>query len=551
MMVHCFSILRLSVILLSSLMIYSQASADISAIGSTYDPKFEDVHRILTPSSPSRGSDGRDGGEVVFSVVHRHHPDVLRIIQPSHNVKGMDHIESRSNLIQGSLRRGLQREWSLRRAIREERLSWRSTTPDKGRKLVAEQVSGTVLAASGEYMVQMHLGTPPQPLLLMLDTGSGLTWTQCKQCMQCSPQQEPLFDPSNSSTYNSLSCQSPYCLRSNPSSQFQCNTLNNTCEYGVQYAQSSFTTGIVSKDTLQLANGSMAVSDFLFGCGLFNLGDFGGSSGLLGLSRSNVSFPSQLGMQHPTLGRKFSYCFADLAQNLSATGFISFGNSSSSNSSSDNSQNVTGPHGHQLKTMYTQFAATPFPTQFYYLGLTGISLEGKLLPINSTVLEMDPDGNGGTVIDSGTTLTLLNPEAYEGLRDAFRAAAAAKGKLPKVSTGAFNSTGHEIDTCYQIDDHGLLNQTSSQSNSGWRAERLEEAAVPSIALHFAGDLEVVLPPDSVLFPFDEGVYCLAFASTLTDLGINVIGNIQQQNLRIEYDLENSRIGFESVVSCAR
>ncbi|CAM6126042.1 unnamed protein product [Calypogeia fissa] len=510
-------------------------------------------------SSPSKGGGGQKGdignganvrGEFVFDIIHRQHLNFLHQ-QPPQNLT--EDTEDRSySPIQSSLKRGLLREESLNRASMEERMNWRSRSAintREGRKRRMAEASAAVVAAGGEYMVQMQIGTPPKPVLLILDTGSGLTWIQCKQCVQCAPQQEPLFDPSASSSYTSLSCQSPHCL--NTSSQFQCNTINNTCEYGVQYGESSFTTGVVSKDILQLQDGSVMVTDFVFGCGIFTMGDFVGNSGLLGLSRSNISFPSQLGMQHPMFGRKFTLCFNGLANSLkssSAKGFISFGNSSGTSNSSGPPHNGTDPSNESQQTMvYTPFAATPFPTQFYYIGLEGISVDGARLPINSSVFELDEHGDGGTVIDSGTTLTLLNPQAFLVLRDAFRSAGVARRKLPELSAVGFNSTGHVIDTCYQFDGYGG-NDTSNSSLGGRR--RPESSAVPSIALYFVGGVELVLPPDSVLFPFEEGLYCLAFASTMMDLGINVIGNIQQ-NLRIEYDLENSRIGFQSVTTCAR
>ncbi|MGS7457592.1 pepsin-like aspartyl protease, partial [Mycobacterium tuberculosis] len=32
----------------------------------------------------------------------------------------------------------------------------------------------------------LHLGTPPQPLLLVADTGSDLIWVSCSACKNCS-----------------------------------------------------------------------------------------------------------------------------------------------------------------------------------------------------------------------------------------------------------------------------------------------------------------------------------------------------------------------------
>ena len=54
-----------------------------------------------------------------------------------------------------------------------------------------------------------------------------------------------------------------------------------------------------------------------------------------------------------------------------------------------------------------------------------------------------------------------------------------------------------------------------------------------------------LPANNILLPVDaQGTYCLAFAPSWVN--ISIIGNVQQQNFRIEYDLANSRVGFERV-----
>jgi hypothetical protein len=60
---------------------------------------------------------------------------------------------------------------------------------------------------------------------------------------------------------------------------------------------------------------------------------------------------------------------------------------------------------------------------------------------------------------------------------------------------------------------------------------------------------LVLPTNNVLLPIDsQGTYCLAFAPSYVN--ISIIGNVQQQNFRIEYDLANSGVGFGSA-DCAK
>lgn len=65
---------------------------------------------------------------------------------------------------------------------------------------------------SGNYIVSVGFGTPAKYLSLIFDTGSDLTWTQCKPCIRsCYNQKDPIFDPSLSSSYSNISCSSDLC----------------------------------------------------------------------------------------------------------------------------------------------------------------------------------------------------------------------------------------------------------------------------------------------------------------------------------------------------
>ncbi|KAH7574021.1 hypothetical protein JRO89_XS03G0240800 [Xanthoceras sorbifolium] len=85
---------------------------------------------------------------------------------------------------------------------------------------------------------------------------------------------------------------------------------------------------------------------------------------------------------------------------LDSTGYITFGKH-------DNLNNK------YIK--FTPIPTTPQQSQFYDVVITGISVAGKKLLIKSSVFT-----RGGAIIDSGTVITRLPPEAYTALRSAFR-----------------------------------------------------------------------------------------------------------------------------------
>ncbi|KAF9593922.1 hypothetical protein IFM89_026165 [Coptis chinensis] len=153
---------------------------------------------------------------------------------------------------------------------------------------------------SGEYFARFGYGTPPKQLYTSIDTGSDITWIQCTPCDTCYPQTDPLFDPSMSSSYKPLACDSQQCSQLDPSG---CYTSTNTCAYRVDYGDNSFTEGDFVTETVTF--GDSTTRNIAIGCGRKNQGLFRGSAGLLGLGGNSLSFPSQINSP------SFSYCLVD------------------------------------------------------------------------------------------------------------------------------------------------------------------------------------------------------------------------------------------------
>jgi len=151
---------------------------------------------------------------------------------------------------------------------------------------------------------------------------------------------------------------------------------------------------------------------------------------------------------------------------------------------------------------------------FYYVELLGVSVGGTRVPgITGSLFKLDSTGNGGVIIDSGTSVTRLTRPAYVALRDAFRVGASNLKRAPEFSL---------FDTCFDLSGK-------------------TEVKVPTVVLHFRG-ADVSLPASNYLIPVDNsGSFCFAFAGTMS--GLSIIGNIQQQGFRVVYDLAASRVGF--------
>ncbi|XP_020538478.1 aspartyl protease family protein 2 [Jatropha curcas] len=341
---------------------------------------------------------------------------------------------------------------------------------------------------SGEYFTRIGVGTPPRYVYMVLDTGSDIVWIQCAPCNKCYSQSDPVFDPRKSRSFAGIPCGSPLCNRLDSPG---CNTQKRTCMYQVSYGDGSFTYGDFSTETLTFRR--TKVRRVAIGCGHDNQGLFVGAAGLLGLGRGRLSFPSQTGAQ---FNRKFSYCLVDRS------------------ASSKPSSVVFGDSAISRTARFTPLISNPKLDTFYYVELLGISVGGTRVPgITASLFKLDQTGNGGVIIDSGTSVTRLTRPAYVALRNAFRVGASNLKRAPEFSL---------FDTCFDLSGK-------------------TEVKVPTVALHFRG-ADVSLPASNYLIPVDsDGSFCFAFAGTMS--GLSIIGNIQQQGFRVVYDLAGSRVGF--------
>jgi len=340
---------------------------------------------------------------------------------------------------------------------------------------------------SGEYFTRLGVGTPPRYTYMVLDTGSDLMWIQCLPCSKCYNQVDPYFNPAASSTFRKVPCATPLCKKLDVSG---CRS-GRYCEYQVSYGDGSFTVGDFSTETLTFRG--QVVRRVALGCGHDNEGLFVGAAGLLGLGRGALSFPSQTGAQ---FSKRFSYCLVDRSSTGTASSLI-FGSSAIPRSA-----------------FFTPLLSNPKLNTFYYVELLSISVGGRrLTSIPASVFQMDATGNGGVIIDSGTSVTRLVQSAYNTMRDAFMA---GTGHLK--SAGSFSL----FDTCFDL--------------SG-----LKTVKVPTVVFHFRG-ADVSLPANNYLILVDSSqIYCFAFAGNTG--GLSIIGNIQQQGFRVAFDSAANRIGF--------
>ncbi|KAJ3670429.1 hypothetical protein LUZ60_010753 [Juncus effusus] len=336
----------------------------------------------------------------------------------------------------------------------------------------------------GEYLMTLSIGTPALKYPAIADTGSDLIWTQCQPCKSCFEQSTTFYDPSKSSTVGIIPCNSHtylnLCTGNYPPPLCNC-TYNYT--YGT-----GWTSGTL--DTEKFTFNQVQIPNITFGCSTSSdKRYFSGSSGLVGLGRGPLSLISQLG------ATKFSYRLTSFFD-IKSTSPLFIGP-------------VATLPGNGMKS--TSFVNN---RNHYYLSLKGISIGNMALLIPSSSFALKSDGSGGFIIDSGTTYTSLQIEAYRQVR---KAISSLVKNLP--------TTVGQFDLCYQL-------------QSG-----MPPPSLPNMVLHFNGaDMEL---PDSNYMIMDGNLWCLAM--TASGNLMSILGNYQQQNKHILYDVANEMLSFMSAL----
>ncbi|KAF6144049.1 hypothetical protein GIB67_001845 [Kingdonia uniflora] len=365
------------------------------------------------------------------------------------------------------------------------RVAYLSTLIGQKSKTSVPVASGHQVLNTGNYVVRAKLGTPGQLMYMVLDTSNDGTWVPCSGCTGCPT---TLFLPANSSTFGSMDCKMPQCTQVKGLS---CPTSDSSpCLFNQSYGGDSSFAATLSQDSLRLALD--VVPNYAFGCINAVSGGAVPPQGLLGLGRGPMSLLSQ---SRSLYSGVFSYCLPSF-KSYYFSGSLKL-----------------GPTGQPTKIKTTLLLRNPHRPSLYYVNLTGITVGKVLVPIAPELLAFDPNTGAGTIIDSGTVITRFVEPIYSVVRDEFR----------KQIGRTISSLG-AFDTCFIAKN---------------------EAIAPTITLHFT-EMDLKLPMENTLIHSSAGsLACLSMAAAPSNVNsvLNIIANLQQQNLRILFDVANSRLGI--------
>lgn len=359
--------------------------------------------------------------------------------------------------------------------------------------------------------VFLTVGSPPQNISMVIDTGSELSWLHCSK----TPSQQPQFDPTRSTSYSPVPCSSPTCTNRTrdfpiPASCYS----NNLCHVTLSYADASSAEGNLATETFLF--GESEVPGTIFGCMdvsfTSNPKEDSKTTGLMGMNRGSLSFISQVGFP------KFSYCISDSV----VSGVLLLGDGNFSWLSPLNYTPLI-----QISTPLPYFDRVAYTVQ-----LEGIKVSDQLLPLPKSVFVPDHTGAGQTMVDSGCQFTFLLGPVYTALKNEFLKQ--TNGILTVLDDPNFVFQGG-MDLCYRVP-----------------LVRPALPTLPTVTLMFRG-AEMSVSGDRLLYRVPgeirggDSVHCFTFGnSDLLGVEAYVIGNHHQQNVWMEFDLENSRIGLANV-----
>ncbi|XP_074317431.1 putative aspartyl protease At4g16563 [Silene latifolia] len=409
------------------------------------------------------------------------------------------------------------------------------------------------LSPGSDYTLTFTLNS--QTLSVYMDTGSDVVWFPCSpfECILCDDKYPPgtlkLLHVTNSSL---LSCKSRACSSAHsslPSSDLcaiaacpladieTSDCRNFACPpFYYAYGDGSLIAQLHKHDLTMPSNSKtpLMLKNFTFGCSNTALGE---PIGVAGFGRGPLSLPAQLADMSPELGNQFSYCLVSHSfdsDKLRHPSPLILGKHKQKVDFSQNEVMTSLP-----SFVYTPMLDNPKHPYFYSVGLDAISVGSRRIDSPKNLKRVDHNGDGGVVVDSGTTYTMMPTGFYNSVASELDRRV---GKVFKRTKETELRTG--LSPCYELD--------TRKGSVG--------LVVPSMVLHFGGNGDnssVVLPRRNYFYEFvdggDEGkkgkkVGCLMMMNggddgeTGSGPGLT-LGNYQQQGFEVVYDLEEMRVGF--------
>jgi len=358
-----------------------------------------------------------------------------------------------------------------------------STEYDPEAKVESARLYGN-LNEYAYYFTDILVGSPKQLTSVIVDTGSHIVGFPCAGCDHCGHHLEPAVNISNSKTARWLGCSDrcKFCEQ------------DGRCAYSEEYSEGSSISGHWFEDYLQLGDASTENPAVRARMGCHDsenkLFFSQRADGIMGLAPSgdisegsNQAVPSD---KMPTVlddlfkdrkhvdARIFSICLAEWGGLLTVGGY--------------NQQHHLQKDGSGIKWI-------PMRAQRYYFVFP------EVLKLEDSVVALDPDEFGVTIVDTGTTLTYFPEVVYNTLVSDLQSYCAGHAGCSATQ----ESSGEDI--CWRLHDPDA-----------------KPTGFPTLSIKFVDvDSKVDWSPHSYLNHRPDNLWCYGFshhANTQTILGIS-------------------------------
>ncbi|KAL8100261.1 putative aspartic proteinase GIP2 [Apium graveolens] len=383
-------------------------------------------------------------------------------------------------------------------------------------------------ASTLQYLTQIKQRTPLVPVHLTVDLGGRSLWTDCEHgyvstsirpggcgTIQCRlAQASKSCEPCNPEFPVGPGCtNAPTCWR------FPENTVTHYASGG-ELASDIIT--INSTDGKSQGN-VVALPQFLFFCALSTITDglAKGVTGMAGLGRTKISFPVQLATALK-LKRKFGLC---LSSSTTSNGVVIFGNGPYNFPTTWNNSSfltytslIINKVNTELRVLKGEASAE------YFIGVKSIKIRNRTVKLNTTLLQINKIGFGGTKISTVNPYTVLETSIYNAVIKAFVNELKNVTRVPSVAP---------FGACF--------------SSKNIRNTRVGPA-VPNIDLVMEENGVVWrMYGANTMVRVNKDVLCLGFVDGGEPTYINsiVIGGHQIEDNLLTFDIDKSRLGFSS------
>ncbi|CAL0307543.1 unnamed protein product [Lupinus luteus] len=325
-----------------------------------------------------------------------------------------------------------------------------------------------------------------------MDTGGGLSWTQCEGCKippegRCYPQKEDYFPNSKSKSYI---------------------LVEPKLTYQRQYGDGSYSHGFYSKETFTFHSTSsssppLKFSNIIFGCGIKNHLRSSKAfliAGVMGMGDDKESFVYQIKNQ---IGGRFSYCFVRNDVENPLPMYLRFGT------------NIKPPQS--PKTLKFQKAVFPV----YNVNMVDIGVNGEQLHLSKAQMFAPDSKVKGLIIDSGSEFSHLYEKAYDAIVSKMdKYFLERKGEFTKENLGNGRS-------CYSRINGKKYNN------------------IPGVTFYFEGGVQLDIIPEGTfqrnIDPRRKEIFCLMFFRS--GLNLNILGAFQQVNHKFIYNINDMTLQF--------